>query len=172
MKLNLEEFTFLSLKNEYVDEILSLQARVFHALPSPELLRKNSAEMFLECTESPNDTLGVFHEDRLCAVGILYVPKDETEDLSHLLLDVAIEKMRSANYKLCMVDVEYRGNGLQIELGKRLEQRAKEKKIDLLCATVSPLNEYSLKNMQSLGYVRNRTLQKYGMTRELFYKFI
>lgn len=172
MKILPNEFTFITLKNEHVSEILALQERIIASLPTPELLRRNTEQMFLECVSSPNLTLGAFYGGRLVGIGILYVPTDENEDLAHLLIDVNGEGALAANYKLCMVEEAYRGNGLQRKFGTLLEGFAKQNGIQLLCATVSPCNSYSHNNMLALGYTRNRTLQKYGMTRDLFYKFI
>ena len=100
------------------------------------------------------------------------MPTSMGEDLSHLLVNVEIQNKKTANYKLCMVEKDFRGNGLQVELGKILEEKAKEKGIELLCATVSPDNVYSRNNMLRLGYTLNTTLPKYGSIRDLFYKFI
>lgn len=172
MKRPISDFEFVALTEEHLPQILDLQERVIASMENPELLRKNTAEMFLECVQAPNLTIGVFVDDLLVAVGVLYVPDREEEDLAHLLVGVDVQGKRTANNKLCMVDAPYRGNGLQVRLGQLVERRAKEIGVDLLCATVSPLNPYSENNVLKLGFTKNRTLEKYGSPRNLFYKFI
>lgn len=172
MKILPEEFEFRILKDKNVGEILALQDRVIATLDNPDLLRKNTEQMFFECVNEPNYSIGAFYNGTLIGIGVLYYPTDQTEDLSHLLVGVDIKGKKSANYKLCMVDKDYRGNGLQITLGKMLEDRAKKDGVNLLCATVSPINSYSESNMLKLGYILNTTLPKYGMVRNLFYKFV
>ena len=172
MKPTLDELDFSVLTSENVDEILELQERVINSLSDKSLLRRNCEKMFLECVVAPNYTLGVRYGKLLVAVGILYFPTDDEEDLSHLLVGVNTTNTKSANYKLCMVDEKFRGNGLQVLLGKKFEKRAKELDVNLMCATVSPDNVYSERNMLKLGYTLNATLPKYGSIRNLFYKFI
>ena len=172
MKIDLSQLTFRACNDENIDEILDLQDRVIASLPDKSLLRKNTVEMFGECVTAPNYSVGVWHEKTLVGIGILYFAKDETEDLSQLLIGVENSTVKSANYKLCMVDKNYRGNGLQVRLGKMLEDRAKECGVKLLCSTVSPDNEYSRNNMLKLGYTINSRHEKYGSVRDLFYKFI
>ena len=172
MKIDIKEFQFVQLKEVDVPEILCLQDRVIASLPDPDLLRKNTEEMFFECVSSAHVSIGVKYNDKLIAVGILYFPSSDQEDLCHLLVGIDYKNKKSANYKLCMVDKEYRGNGLQYTLGIMLENKAKELGVNLLCATVSPINVFSEKNMLKLGYTLNTTLPKYGMVRNLFYKFI
>lgn len=55
---------------------------------------------------------------------------------------------------------EYRGNGLQKILVNYLEKKAKEKGIDNVVAEVTFGNEYSLKNLQDLGYEIKTWYQK------------
>lgn len=172
MKISPSDFQFIPLKPSHVPQILALQDRVIASLENPELLRKNTEEMFLECVEKPNLSLGVFYGGEMIAIGILYFADRAEEDLAHLLVGVDISGKRTANNKLCMVDKPYRGNGLQRLLGEKLEAYAKSCGVNLLCATVSPLNPYSENNVLKLGFTKNRTLEKYGAPRNLFYKNI
>lgn len=55
---------------------------------------------------------------------------------------------------------EYRGNNLQNILVRHLEQRAKELGIKNIVAEVTFGNEYSLRNLQSLGYEIKTWYQK------------
>lgn len=172
MKIQPEEFEFKILTDKNVNEILALQERVISTLTNPDLLRRNTEQMFFECVKEPNYSIGTYHNGTLIGIGVLYYPTTLEEDLAHLLKGVDIKDKKSANYKLCMVDKNYRGNGLQVALGKMLEDKAKKDGINLLCATVSPDNFYSEQNMLKLGYKINTTLPKYGSIRNIFYKNI
>lgn len=154
-----------------LDTLLDIQKEAFAALSDPSLLRRNTPEMLADCLLPPHVTLGAWHENKLAAFSILYFP-EEREDLSLSLTGVATAGLRAANYKLCIVRPAFRGNGLQCRLGLALEQCAREAGVGLLCATVSPDNRQSRENLQRLGYRYNRTLAKYEMERELYYKHL
>ncbi len=55
---------------------------------------------------------------------------------------------------------EYRGNNLQNSLVNYLEKRAKKLNIQNIVAEVTFENEYSLRNLQSLGYEIKNWYQK------------
>lgn len=153
--------------------LLELQETIFAQLPNPTLLRRNSEEMLAECLSAPHTVIGAYDEERLVAVAILYVPTNDAEELSHLLQDVdQYPRTTTANYKLALVDPHYRGRGLQVAMGRRLEQVAIQQGFRRLCTTVSPDNIASRTNIQHQGFYYNRTLQKYGYCRELWYKDI
>ena len=172
MKINLSEFEFVTCTADNIDEILTLQEEVIASLDDPAILRRNTKQMFCDCVTAPNFTVGVRYGGKLVGLGILYYPVSAEEDLSHLLNGVNIEGKKSANYKLCMVEKDYRGNGLQVKLGQILSEQAKKSGVELLCATVSPDNEYSRNNMLKLGFEINNRVAKYGGIRDLFFKFI
>ena len=172
MKIDLAKFDYTQCSLDNVDEILALQEEVIASLDDPAILRRNTKQMFCDCVQSPNFTVGVRYGGKLVGLGILYVPQSEEEDLSHLLKGVDINGKKSANYKLCMVAKDYRGNGLQVKLGQILGERAKALGVELLCATVSPDNEYSRNNMLKLGFEINDRVAKYGGIRDLFFKFV
>ena len=58
------------------------------------------------------------------------------------------------------------------ELGKRLLQYAREANADIICATASPDNAYSIANIERLGFVLNKSLEKYGFSRNLYYQLL
>ena len=142
------------------------------------LLRKNSIETLSKCLEDPHVTLGAWHKDKegkdeMIAFAILYYPEDNSdENLSLDLEDIQVKGQKTANYKLCIVKKEYRGNSLQYKLGQHLEKYAIKQNVTLLCCTISPDNEHSIKSILSLGYTFNKKIKKYGLERNLYYKFI
>lgn len=172
MKIPFEKFKITYLTKDNLDAVLELQEDTFSKLPSEDLLRRNSPEMFLACFEKPHRSIGAWFEGELAAICILYVPDDPKEDLSLSLQGLNSKGMKSANYKLCIVRDKYRGNRLQYRLGELIENEARKQGIALMCTTVSPDNPHSIRNMLSLGYRYNRTLEKYGYSRNLYYKFL
>lgn len=105
------------------------------------------------------------------ALAVLYIPhRGDAEDLSQSLTTIDADKCTSANYKICIVHPQYRGHALQQRLGQMLENEARKRGVDLLCSTVSPHNPASIHSLQHLGYHLDRTLQKYGVLRHLYYR--
>lgn len=174
MKIKENEFTYRVLTGDDLGEVLKLQDTVYNALADKRWLRKNTEEMLSFCLEEPNYTVGAFYGGRLAALSVLYVPlpDDTKEMLATSLEGIDITGIRHANYKLCLVDPEFRGNGLQRILEKKLEAKAKQSGITLMCATVSPDNIYSVHNIERAGYRLNREFEKYSLKRRLYYKFI
>lgn len=172
MKLKKSDFEFRLCTPEDFEEILSIQDEAFSLLEDSDILRKNTNEMLFSCLNEPQITLGAFYKGELAAFSVLYFP-DESEALAPYLKTIDAKDKKDANNKLCIVKNKFRGNGLQSILGLMLEPYAKEKGIDLLCATVSPKNKYSMNNMKKMGYTYDSTTKKYGgLDRNIYYKFI
>lgn len=172
MKIPFNEFTIKKCTAEDLDEIVKIQTEALAGLPSADILRENTIEMLKECLAPPHYTVGAWYGDVLAGFSVLYYPQDDKENLAINLQGVDIDGLKNANNKLCIVRQEFRGNALQYELGLIVERHAVETGIKVLCATVSPKNRYSMNNMSRLGYKYNRTLEKYGFERNLYYKFI
>lgn len=172
MKLDITRLDIRECHKEDLAQLLALQEDAFAHLENPDLLRRNTADMLRECLCPPHVTLGAFHNGELVAVTVLYVPEEDAEKLTPYLENVPCDGMASANYKLCIVRHDYRGNGLQYELGKRMEDYATARGFEILCATASPLNTHSVRNIERLGFSYNRTTEKYGLTRNLYYKLL
>lgn len=156
-----------------LEEVLDLEAEILAALERPDLLRRNSREMWLACLNAPHTALGVRVEGKLVALAVLYIPEPGSEeDLSVLLHQPACASLKSANYKICLVAPRHRGHGLQQQLGLRLEEYAHRQGVALLCSTASPHNPASIRSLENLGYRLSTTLTKYGFTRNLYYKIV
>lgn len=170
--MDIRDFEFKLCTPKDLDRILEIQEDTLKHLEAPELLRKNTPEMLLECLQAPNVTVGAWYQGRLVAFSILYFPQEEAECLASALDGVDVAGLRSVNYKLCIVDRAFRGHSLQYELGKRLLQYAREANADIICATASPDNAYSIANIERLGFVLNKSLEKYGFSRNLYYQLL
>ena len=151
--------------------IIELNETIYAALPDKSILRHNSHEMIASCLEEPNVTLGVWDDNLLVAIGMLYVPQCLEEDHFH---DLGLQgNFKSANQKLFLVREGYRGLGLQRNLIREVEQIAMERGYNLLCTTVAPNNTFSINNFLKEGYIYAKTEEKYGgLMRNLYYKRI
>ena len=151
--------------------IIELNETIYAALPDKSILRHNSPEMIASCFEEPNVTLGVWDDNLLVAIGMLYVPQCLEEDHFH---DLGLQgNFKSANQKLFLVREGYRGLGLQRNLIREVEQIAMERGYNLLCTTVAPNNTFSINNFLKEGYIYAKTEEKYGgLMRNLYYKRI
>ena len=151
--------------------VIDLNETVYTALPDKSVLRHNSPEMMASCLEEPNVTLGIWDDDLLVAIGVLYVPQCIEEDHFH---DLDLQgDFKSANQKLFLVREGYRGLGMQGKLIREVEKIAITKGYNLLCTTCAPNNEFSINNFLKEGYVYAKTEEKYGgLIRNLYYKIL
>lgn len=164
-------FEYCILGPSQLDEVLAFEAEILSGLERPDLLRRNTKEMWQTCLSPPHTALGARIGERLVALAVLYLPvQGGEEDLASRLSGVYTEGLKSANYKICMVLPDFRGRGLQRILGEKLEREATVQGICLLCSTASPYNEASIVNLRRLGYQYSCTLSKYGFVRNLYYK--
>lgn len=172
MKYDINAFEMKKCIPSDLDSILEIQDETFASLEDKDLLRKNTDEMLLECLKHPHVTLGAWHGGRLAAFSVLYFPGNSPENLAASLTSVDGKNLFSANYKLCIVRPDYRGNSLQYILAKKLEDYAVQRGAKIICSTVSPKNPYSMRNVEKLGYIYDHTLTKYGLERNLYYKYL
>lgn len=173
MKFSDNEFIFKKCTIDHINSICKIQEEAFAHLDDPDILRKNSREVLSECLIEPHYTLGSFYHNKLIAFAILYDGGKSEENIGY---DIDIEDSMLnlvANIKLVIVLPEYRGNGLQKKLILKLEKIAKEKDKKILCATVSPKNNFSIRNFELLGYKFHSCKIKYGgLKRNIYFKII
>lgn len=168
-----QQFEFYPLELSQLDAVLALEQEALYNLERPDLLRRNTLDMWHKCLQPPHLCLGAWVGKELAGFAVLYVPaKGDAEDLSALLVQVDATPYISANFKICIVHPRWRGRHLQVLLGKQLHQEATNRGIELLCATASPYNQASVKSLTRLGYCPDHSLQKYGYERMLFYQFV
>ena len=158
-------------KSSDFEAVVELNETVYAALSDKSVLRHNSPEMIASCLQEPNVTMGIWDDNLLIAIGMLYVPQCIEEDHFH---DLGLQgDFRSANQKLFLVREGYRGLGLQRRLIREVEKIAVERGFNLLCTTVSPNNAFSINNFLKEGYVYAKTEMKYGgLERNLYYKIL
>ena len=151
-----------------IDKIMLLQKQIIEGLENKDLLRENSRENFELCLENQSLILGVSNElEELIAIAILYDGRGTDEDLGKELK--FHEVSNGINFKLVMVREDYRGRRLQKALMWMLEQYAYSEGFTHLCATVSPFNQYSVNNIEEMGYVYDHSELKYGGKKRAIY---
>lgn len=108
--------------------------------------------------------------------GFLMVHIPSCEDENHLGKHKKLAKeelLKIAYIDTAAVKSKYRGNHLQEIMIKKAEEMLEEAGFRHLFATVHPDNQYSLRNMEKLGYEIIDTAEKYGgLIRHIVYKTI
>ena len=161
---------FLQCLPSDLEVVLELNQSVYDSLADKSLLRLNSTEMIASCLAEPNVTMGAWYGDKLVAIGILYVPQIEDEDLSHYVENAVFP---AANQKLYLVDAAYRGQGLQRKIIRLIEDIARQRGFAILCTTIAPHNTFSISNFIAEGYTYSTTVVKYGgLKRNIYYKVL
>lgn len=164
-------FEYCTLGPSHLDQVLALESEVLSRLERPDLLRRNTPEMWRACLQPPHAALGARVGEELAALAVLYLPEaGGSEELACLLQHAPQPPGPSANYKICIVSPRFRGHGLQYRLGLMLEAEARRRGIALLCSTASPRNAPSIRSLLRLGYRLDSTLDKYGFERNLYCK--
>ena len=152
-----------------LDDVIKLEEEVYETLPDKNFLRHNSPMVLAECLREPHLALGVYDGRTLVCLSVMWMPEGD-ERLNIYLRDPSLHALRAANYKLCIVSPDARGRGLQRSTGEELIGHACEHGIELLCATAYSANIYSIRNLGALGFECDGEIQKYGMSRLLFYR--
>jgi hypothetical protein len=171
MKIKLNHIRIRKCDETDINAIMEFQEKIFAGMSDLSLLRRNTREMFETCVKNLNLTLGIYYEDTMIGIGILYNGKGTTEDLSVLMNKEKLDPEKSVNFKLIAIEGKYRGNGLQLALMSIIERYACVNWYENICATVSPKNSYSKVNFEKRGYIYDHNMLKYGgIERSLYYK--
>ena len=159
--INIEEIDIKLCTTRDVKDIFNLQNIVI------ENFKENEKGYFLPFKESSylrivNDPIndgeiyGAFLDNKMIAWIFLSV-SNRMKELRSYIPDI---KGKCADIDGVIVLPEYRGNHLQNILVEHIERRAKELGINNIVAEVTFGNNYSLKNLQSMGYEIKTWYQK------------
>ena len=146
-----------------LDAIMELQQHISDTMTNPDLFVATDRADNRDYLISPNAIFGVYDETRLIAYGSLIFPNDAPENLGWDLGWNREKLFSTATLDTIVVDPDYRGHGLQRMLIQTCVSYARE--ILPSCnvmTTVSPYNEYSLRNVQAEGFTVRKRLMKYG----------
>lgn len=153
------------LSDQHLDEIARLQEDVRVSLENPDLLVPLSRqELSTIVSEETGMTVGVFNgKDDLVGVLAALYPGSSEENLGYSL---AMDEEKAAqvfHLEITFIDPACRRMGLMVTMSRWLVQLMKiEGRYRYLCATVSPYNIGSLKNMMLSGNAVVDMQLKYG----------
>ena len=159
--INIEEIDIKLCTTRDVKDIFNLQNIVI------ENFKENEKGYFLPFKESSylrivndpfndGDIYGAFLDNKMIAWIFLSV-SNRMKELRSYIPDI---KGKCDDFDGVIVLPEYRGNNLQNTLVEHIERRAKELGINNIVAEVTFGNNYSLKNLQSMGYEIKTWYQK------------
>lgn len=145
---------------EDLEALFELQNRVCKDMVDPDQFIPNEkAEMLDNITN--HLTIGVWVEQEPIALAIVHYAGTSKKNYANYLNVPESDKELWANADTVIVDPVWRGNGLQQRLVEAFCQWRKPEIIGMGC-TVSPKNQYSLKNMQDCGFQINGRRIMYG----------
>lgn len=157
---------FLKLKEldlSYLDQIMELQSTIVQGIENKEWYCEVSKEEFKSYFSEGKKVLGYLNEeDKLVALGI-YIKNGYDKD--NYGYDIGLEGedlLKVAQIEVTIVLDGYRGNKLQRILCENIEEIAKIDNMEILAATASPYNIYSVRNFENLGYRIEKDKIKYG----------
>lgn len=153
IKINIDDLVIRKCNSNDVDSIFDIQNKVIDYFKEEEkgFFLPFKKESYLRIVNDPindGEIYGAFINDKMIGWIFLSV-SNRMELLRDFIPDI--------NGSCCDIDgvivlPEYRGNGLQNILVKFLEEKAKEKNISNVVAEVTFGNNYSLNNLEKLGY--------------------
>ena len=153
MKINIEEVQIRLCDSNDVDDIYKIENIVIDNFKENEkgYFLPFKKETYLRIVNDPindGEIYGAFLDNKMIAWIFLSV-SNRMKEIKSFIPDI---NGKCADIDGVIVLPEYRGNGLQKILVNYLEKKAKEKGIDNVVAEVTFGNDYSLKNLEDLGY--------------------
>lgn len=159
--INLDNLKIRLCISEDVDVIYYIQNRVIDYFKENEKgyflpFKKESYSRIVNNPVNDGEIYGAFLDNKMIAWVFLSV-SNRMKEIQSYIPDI---EGKCADIDGVIVLPEYRGNHLQNILVEHLEKRAKELGINNIVAEVTFGNEYSLKNLQSMGYEIKTWYQK------------
>lgn len=146
-----------------LDKIMALQEVVCGAIENQDIFVPTDREEYACYLEAPHFIIGCFDGELLVAYSSFVLPGEDPENYGWDL-GWPLEKVIScAKLETIVVHPDYRGNHLQQRLIMATVELARENSaIKYLLTTVSPYNQYSLHNVQAMGFEVLMKKEKYG----------
>ena len=161
MKINIEDVQIRLCDSNDVDDIYKIENIVIDNFKENEkgYFLPFKKETYLRIVNDPindGEIYGAFLDNKMMAWIFLSV-SNRMKQIKSYIPDI---EGKCADIDGVIVLPEYRGNHLQNILVEHLEKRAKELGINNIVAEVTFGNDYSLKNLQSMGYEIKTWYQK------------
>lgn len=155
----------------HLDEIIQLQNEVISALETSSALQPLSKAEFTSILSGKGLLIGAYDEQKLIAFRALLEPEIDED---HLGKDAGLAEQdwSSVIYsEITNVHPDFRGNGLQVLLGKVLLKAIDQERYRYVAATVAPFNIPSLRDKFAHGLQIVGLKEKYeGMLRYILIK--
>ena len=146
-----------------IDEIIELQETIINGLEDKQLYAPTDKEEFISYMKSGGKIIGYIDEENELIAMAVYVKKGYEK--GNYGYDLGLDGevlLKVAQVECTVVRSDYRGNGLQRILCKKIEDMAKAESVKLLTSTASPYNKYSVNTFRNLGYEIKKDKFKYG----------
>lgn len=146
-----ETFKVYKLNVSFIDEILTLQQVVYNALENKKILEPLSKEEFETILNGKGMLIGAFVKEQLIAIRALSIPDINEHHLGYFLGLKEDELNRVIYQEVSIVHPDFRGYGMQKQLGNIIMNELDKSQFDYVCATVMPYNIASLKDKFAQG---------------------
>ncbi|BFT75109.1 hypothetical protein PAENIP36_65510 [Paenibacillus sp. P36] len=145
-----------------VPQVQALLMDVVSRLPSSAYYSTDRLEALYEYVEQKGEMYGAFQGDTLVAYTVIAFPGLSAGNLGREFGVPEAELPRVASLEGSIVHESVRGQGLQRRFHAWREQRAREKDMLYLYATVHPDNVISRQNLESAGLTLQFSRPMYG----------
>ncbi|MBP1966810.1 GNAT family N-acetyltransferase [Paenibacillus aceris] len=145
-----------------VPQVQALLMDVVSRLPSDALYSTDRLEALYEYVEQKGEMYGVYQGDALVAYTVIAFPGFSASNLGREFGVPEAELPRVASLEGTIVHESVRGQGLQRRFHAWREQRAREKDMLYLYATVHPDNAVSRQNLEAAGLTLQFSRPMYG----------
>lgn len=158
----------------YMDKILNLQNDIYEGLDDKRLYSPSTREEFETYISDLGVAIGFLTEnDELIAMGVFIKNGYNEHNYGYDLELKGDDLLKVGQIESTIVREEYRGNRLQKIICETLEEIGRDKKIEIMTATASPYNEFSVNTFKNLNYEIKKDKIKYGgLRRYVFAKNI
>lgn len=146
----------------HMNEILTLQQEVIDTLASATSLQPLSEEEFSYILHGKGLMIGAYFDEQLIAFRAMLEPEIDEE---HLGIDAGLSESEwplVIYSEITNVRPDFRGNGLQVLLGKIIMDEVDQERFRYICATVAPFNIPSLMDKFAHGLQIVALKEKYG----------
>ncbi|SDP12870.1 hypothetical protein SAMN04487897_13825 [Paenibacillus sp. yr247] len=143
-------------------QVQTLMIDVVSRLPSNTLYSMDRLEALYAYVEEKGEIYGAFQADMLVAYTVIAFPGLSVSNLGREFGVPEADLLRVASLEGTIVHESVRGQGLQRHFHSWREQRAREKDMLYLYATVHPKNSISQQNLEAAGFTFQFSRSMYG----------
>ena len=167
MQIKLENLTCIN-ENIDIDEYIQFREFVISHMEHPEWLGVFSKEDLLTML-SNNSKIWMYYLEDEVVCSMMFIPATEKDAIR---FDLEQYYKEVADYGPMMVNPKYRGNGLQYQMLKVLDDYAISNSYKYALATINPDNKYSIHNIEkdNFQFIRQKEFTR-GLRNIYFKKY-